>query len=260
MHVFDRATVATLMSELDTVTDFVAYLGAKEEFLGRAQVLLEGEEWDLLAVYLREDRKFPSEASVLHLTAGLWDQVLTEPEFQRRKAADQISYAWDNLIEQFAGHATGGTLLGNAPLEHTERGLRYMVLEKRFHRRLLGEAFIGFLHKAANGTAGSRTVSSPSGVVYVFVVCPRSFSPDERGYLLRAYCAILLDDNPAAQAVVGILTERPDDEWGASYLMMLYENPITDEVREYAADGRDMGVLRRQVQHPFHAKEFPDAE
>lgn len=260
VHVFDRDALAVLMRELDTVTDFVAYLQEKESFLGRAHVVLEGGERDLLAMYVREGRRFPADLTMLLLSEGLWQQVLGEPEFLRRKEADKISYAWDHLIEEFAGHLRGGTLLGNAPQDHSELGLRYMVREKRFHRRMLGDAFIGFLRKAGDGKALSRVVPSPSGVVYVFTICGRSWSPEDRGYELRGYCAVLLERHPDAKAVVGIMTERPDGDRRHSFAMVFYENPITDEIRGYAADAREAGILRRQVEYGGQVKEFPDPE
>lgn len=258
VHVFDRRSVDVLLGQLDTITDFVSYLRAKEAFLGNTQVILEGDECDLLAMYLRDGRSFPEEPDLLWLTEGLWDQVLSEPVFQRRKEADELSYAWDHLIEEFAGHMRGGTLLGNAPQDHSQRGLRYMVGENRFHRRLLGGAFIDFLRKAREGRTRSRVVPSPSGVVYVFVVCGRSWSPEDRGYELRGYCSILLEDHPQAPAVVGIMTEKPDGDPRVSFAMVFMENPISDEIRGYAADARKAGILGRQVRYEHHSREYPE--
>jgi hypothetical protein len=258
VHVFDRETVATLMGELDTVVDFVAYLRAKEAFLGRASVVLEGGEYDLLAMYLREGRKFPDGIDMMLVKDGLWRQALKDPTFQRRKQADEVSRAWDNLIEEFAGHLIGGTLLGNAPQDLTQLGLRYMAGENRFHRRMLGGSFVDFLRKAGAGETMSRSTASPSGVVYLFAVCPRDFPSDGRGLLLRDRCAILLEDHPEAQAVVGIIREKPDGDWRHSFGMMVYENPITDEVRGYAAEARQAGALRKQIPTGVHMKEWPD--
>jgi hypothetical protein len=43
-----------------------------------------------------------------------------------------------------------------------------------------------------------------------------------------------------------------------SFGMMVYENPITDEVRGYAAEAREAGALRKQVPTGVHLKEWPD--
>ncbi len=259
VHVFDRETVATLMGELDTVADFVAYLRAKEAFLARASVVLEGGEYDLLAMYLREGRKFPGDIDMIVVADGLWRHALGDTTFQRRKQADEVSHAWDSLIEEFAGHLIGGTLLGNAPQDITQLGLRYMARENRFHRRFVGGSFVDFMRKAAAGETMSRSTASPSGVVYLFAVCPRGFPTDARALLLRDRCSILLERHPEADAVVGIITEKPDGDWRHSFGMMVYENPITDEVRGYAAEACAAGALKKQVPTGVHLKEWPDS-
>lgn len=257
VHVFDRSTFEVVLSELDTVTDFVTYLRAKEILLAGSEVVLEDGEWDLLAVYLRGGRKFPSEPDALFLAEGLWQQVVAEPAFERRKQADRVSYTWDKLIEEFAGHLRRGTLLGGAPIEVTEVGLRHMARESRFQRRLLGDAFIVFLRMAAADETQSRHVVSPSGVLYVFVVCPRGTPSEARGWALRGYCSILLERHPHVRAVVGLMTEKPEGDWRPSFATLALEAPVTDEVRTFAAQARAVGILSTQVAERFRTDEYP---
>ena len=93
----------------------------------------------------------------------------------------------------------------------------------------------------------------------MFAVCPRDFPADGRGILLRDRCSILLEDHPQAKAVVGIITEKPDGDWRLSFAMMVYENPITDDVRGYAREARLRGALGKQVPTGVHLKEWPDS-
>jgi len=50
VHCLDDQFVAVVLGELDTVTDFIAYLEAKEDIIRRQQVVMMGGEEDLLAV------------------------------------------------------------------------------------------------------------------------------------------------------------------------------------------------------------------
>src|SRR5712692_6161508 len=60
IHVMDEVSFLTLLKELDTITDFVAYLTAKEAFCqSKIKVIFDGPEENLLAVYLHAGRKFP---------------------------------------------------------------------------------------------------------------------------------------------------------------------------------------------------------
>lgn len=257
VHVFDGVTFEVLLHELDTITDVVAYLRAKEEFLSRANVVLEDSERDLLAVYLREGRTFPKDLNGLYLTSGLWDQLVAEDAFQRRKDADKVSYVWDQLIEEFAGHLRGGTLLGDAPPPQVEFGLRYMVRESRFHRRFLGEAFVTFMQKAAENKTRSRVVPSPSDVVYLFMAVSRQEGQEIREARLSMCCAMLREQHPEAVAVVGVLTERPDGDWRHSFMLGLVDGPVTDEIREEAEEGRRCGLLKTQVPLRKTFQEYP---
>jgi hypothetical protein len=63
-----------------------------------------------------------------------------------------ISYAWDKLITVFTENLLEGTsvaLLGTqATIGTAEGGLRFMAMESRFSRRMLGEAVGDALRKA----------------------------------------------------------------------------------------------------------------
>lgn len=258
VHVFDAPTFDTLLRELDTATDLLHYLAAKEQFLERSSVVLEGTECDLLAMYLRDGRAFPDEVDGLLLSEGLWDQLQDDPAYQRRNEANAASRSWDQLIEEFAGHIVGGTILGNAPTSHSERGLRWMARENRFHRRVLGHAFIDFLRSAAAGRAQSRVVPAESGVIYVFLACPRSTPIDLRQDRMYGYAAVVLDTYPECQAVVVILTERPDGDWRNSFALYSVEPPITDELREAAQRAREIGILRTVTRRATTLHEYPE--
>jgi hypothetical protein len=51
VHVFDDATLGIVMSTLDTISDFTAYLTKKEEFLTGNKVVMAAGEEELLAIY-----------------------------------------------------------------------------------------------------------------------------------------------------------------------------------------------------------------
>ncbi|MGA7927898.1 MAG: hypothetical protein WCA20_18160, partial [Candidatus Sulfotelmatobacter sp.] len=53
VHVFDDTTLDILMSTLDTITDFTAYLTKKARFLTGDRVVHAAGEEELLAAYLR---------------------------------------------------------------------------------------------------------------------------------------------------------------------------------------------------------------
>ena len=129
VHVFDDTTLNIVMSTLDTITDFTAYLTKKEQFLtGQRLVHAAGEE-ELLAVYLRglnaageHDFVVDGNYDALSFGEGLWEKLQRDPQRLAQIEANRISYSWDELIEKFAFYAMTGTQYFNSgrPLREQE--------------------------------------------------------------------------------------------------------------------------------------------
>ena len=99
VHVMDEQSFFELLTELDTITDLMDYLVAKEALLTRCSVVIEGSESNLLGLYLQHGRAFPQKCDRMVLDNTIWEGIKQDAAFQRRKEADAESYAWDRLIE-----------------------------------------------------------------------------------------------------------------------------------------------------------------
>jgi hypothetical protein len=162
-HVLDEVTLAILLRQLDTVSDFVAYLEAKENLgaLGR-MVFAAGEE-ELLARYLvninssgEHDFAIPDNVNGILLEEGAWDSFVNNPQLIAKREADRISYAWDALIEKFAHYAASGEaeFSESIGILEFEKGLRFLAAEPRVKRRILAGALLGIMGESEirNGT------------------------------------------------------------------------------------------------------------
>ncbi len=110
VHVLDDTSLDIVMRSLDTITDFVSYLSKKEEFIANGRLGWAAGEDDLLAYYLRHtnqvgahDFLLPFGRNILVVDEGLWSAFERHPQRLAQVKADEISYAWDALIEAFAG-------------------------------------------------------------------------------------------------------------------------------------------------------------
>jgi hypothetical protein len=125
VHVMDEVSFLTLLKELDTISDFVLYLTAKETFCGgRASVQFDGPEENLLAAYLHGGRKLLQNADVIVVGDGLWKEFVKKEEYKRKQEADEDSYVWDRLIERFAHDFMKGQLEFAPSPSNTERAIR----------------------------------------------------------------------------------------------------------------------------------------
>ena len=129
VHVFDDVALEVVLGELDTVTDFVAYLSRKEEFVASGKLYRAAGEEDLLGFYLRDvgpdghhDFVLPRDTSVAAVDEGLYAHLRSQPEYIAGKLADRDSLLWDRLIEHFSQHVFEGDVGVLIPRFHGRRG------------------------------------------------------------------------------------------------------------------------------------------
>lgn len=191
IHVFDDTSLEVVMLTLDTITDFILYLTKKEQFMrsGRA-VFVTGEE-ELLAYYLKDinadgehDFLMPPDMDGLGLLEGLWEEFICSQECKAQKEANQVSYLWDGLIEQFNTHILQGTQYYTTPLgvEYSERNIRFLAREPRTRRRFLAQSLLDMLETTPPSMKCARVIepSRPGDPYYVFLILPHPHRmPDE---------------------------------------------------------------------------------
>jgi hypothetical protein len=279
IHVLDEVSLEVLLRELDTVTDFVRYLGKREQFLSRTmpQIIASGEE-QLTAIYLtnlndegRHDFALPEKdidgsLNVAYFGEGFWEELVRNPQYLAKKAADRISYAWDNLIEHFV------KLSNPASMKESEQALRLLASESRFSRRYLSEQLLGALSKEVrDGERFARCGNSaddPSRC-YVYLIFPRpSFVKTYQEYregrrsLLHAYCCVAKLLMPEARVMIGIATE-PRWTKGASEDLLAIDVGPESWGEERAQEARDtqaqLGIFLENstVKYRGNSREFP---
>lgn len=262
VHVFTEQTLVDIIRELDTITDFVEYLAAKESFLTRGSaIVINGTEADLLGVYIHGGRTFPEKADFLMIESGIWQQIRSKPEFLARKFKDQDSYKWDILIESLAGDAGHEQSDFGLGLNDRELVTRGMAREDRFCRRVLSNALVQFLHDAKAGKTRSRIAQSRSGRLYVFAFFRKDEQRDVRLHELYARCMIARSKLPdASDAVMGIGFNEFDPIIGsATDLIYLQINTnTTDWLHEAQQLEDDFGFFKNRPMQIISDDEFPN--
>jgi hypothetical protein len=262
VHVFDERGCETVLDELDTIEDFVAYLRAKEEFFGAHDVLCPGEE-NLLAVYLNRGRVFPTADQPIFIKPDSWEQLIDQPEFKAKQIEDAPSYIWDNLLEVVGRDVLDGNLESAPALTDSEKALRVMARENRFARRMLGQAFSDFLHYAAEKKLDSRMMQSPSGVGYVFLVTDGDAAADRkyRNAELGLRCLVARNHLADCSTMIGIGTERPSATPGFSFDILFMHVPEWSpaDVRRSEEIQAEFGYFRAPIRTDIHEDEYPSS-
>ncbi len=258
VHVFDETALDTILAELDTVTDLLSYLEAKEALTARdVMPIVVGEE-NLLAVYLSGNRSFPTNCSRLIVDDRLWDELTRRAEWKARKAADRESYTWDGTVEWVTRDIRHQSASDPDLLAQQERALRVLAKECRFARRGLGRALVEFLDGARHGRLRARTTTSPSGVAYVFLACEPGFPRAQRAAELAARCFVVRGITPGVSTVAGIATEIPGlSDRSSVDLALLQKDEWTQDDEARCQALRESGLFRAPRRTRVREDEYP---
>jgi hypothetical protein len=258
VHVFDERSFKVVTSELDTITDFVEYLRAKEDLFSTEREVRFGLEEDILAIYVHGNRTFPH-VDLLLVEDGAWEEFAKKPEVLAKKTADAESYVWDRLIERIGRDVASRNMIFDNTLAEDESVLRVMARENRFNRRVLGQCLRSFFAASTANEIRSRMMESLSGIGYVFLTARRDEDRESRTAELGARCFIARARLDRCETIIGIGTEQKTGERGASWDLQLLTIPeFTDEFREKAEEmSQAFGYFKapRLVRH--HEDEYP---
>ncbi len=255
VHVFTRDFTQIVLNELDTVSDFVEYLKAKEQFIDtdKSLVIIGGEE-EFLAFYLMNDRSFKrfAEADHIMIQDGSWEHLQNKPEYKAKKKEDEISYGWDSIINR----AHEGS-------EKYELVARELARPNRFQRRYLSKVFFEahvLAHKDEKHDL-FRRIMPGDGITYCFLFQDDPEPRNNRKAMLTAICWIARGKYQQNKKVLGIATEmkiRPT----CSHDFVLMNLPTWTEENQKNMEQlqKDTGIFVNPIVRYTHEDEYPVIE
>ncbi len=276
VHVVDDFTLDIILRTIDTAPDLARYFQRKEQLILSGKLGMAAGEEELLAHYLQhtDDEgshcfQFPKSATKVFVNEGFWDDFCKHPDRLAQIEADNVSYAWDKLIDEFTKHVLEGTqyFKTEATVADHESALRLMAREPRTRRRMLAKFLLGVLKMGDTEERSARVVISslPGDPHYLFL----AFRPREdkvydeyrrvRRNLLEAYCMVTRLKFPEARDVVGIATEPWS--WQQTRSADLIYLDGTRWTIETATEARrlqnDLGLLQEVRQFEGIEPEYP---
>ena len=284
IHVFDDSSYATVLEELDTISDFVNYLSDKERlFLSDSVVSVAGEN-ELLAHHLsgmidgcstalydltHENGK----SGVILIEEGLWDDLVVSLKYQEWKKQVEISYFWDSLLQKTFYFIENGISLTTSPtIDAQSKLFQYLAREDRFHRAALSQGFLSFVKDMPDDFRGTRIIYSHEDptVCYVLFLLPRESYMNDEDYrkvrfdMLRDYCLIAKGEHPLVQMVVGVAHESNEQNGSSEDFVTLDAEDWTEELQEQAMKLKDeytqLGLLgkRNYVGFSYNRTDSPN--
>ncbi|GAI30930.1 unnamed protein product, partial [marine sediment metagenome] len=127
-------------------------------------------------------------------------------------------------------------------------------------RRILSKSFTEFYDLASKNVVRSRVVSSPSGILYVFLACPHGEDRKYRISELGLRCFVIRGLNPKYKTVIGIATEQYKTRKGFSLdAIYLHKETWTSEDQTRLEDiQKKFGYFTNPIQSKAHEDEYPN--
>lgn len=247
VHNFTKEFTDIILTELNTISDFLKYLREKEQMISKNKsiTILDGEK-GLLGYYLMHERSFVelSTADYAILQEGFWEELIKKPQFIAKKKEDEISYGWDEIINR--AHTGKGEY---------EEIARELARPTRFERRLLSKTFYNAMI-LANKTPGKqyRRIIPTDGVTYCFM-----FDDEREGRKewLGSLCYVARGEHQQNKNVVGIATEKTISPECSYDFCRLYLPEWNEEEQKIMEEIKTkMGIMQAPKTSHFHDDEY----
>ncbi|EFA3824799.1 hypothetical protein CV631_004496 [Escherichia coli] len=247
VHVLDELSLNLLLSELDTITDFVSYLKEKERVVRSGLLRLSPGEDDTLAAYLSGhgvivDEKLVPENTFVQIAENEWKVLKKSPQYDYYKAMKKGSVFWDEMIQRLSESiltATVGLGIENDFHSHEET-VRQLAAESRVSRYHLSKAFIEKFKQVPTNRRSSRIVESidEKGKYYIFLFFPRDEGLSYEKYRLERFSCVQMYALVAKykysqiKKLIIIATESKDSEGRSEDVVYCkFDEPLTKDER-----------------------------
>lgn len=265
VHVMDVAGLRAVLTELGTVSDFAEYLDARESFIRGKSANSADSAWSLLARFMLsyDDQGEPHPVDLqapgaTQLTSAEWDNEQFRRDMTYRRVANADSRVWDALVERHARMIEDQSFAFTTvqTVDEGERVVRYMALENRLNRRILGKRWLDACQiDGPDMAANIRTVphSANDRTTYVFLnVSNFQNEPEEvfrgkrRGLLQEMMLASLVDV-PDSRIVIGLAADLggPPESYDHAFL-----DVTENEGEQLRRDARSAWAKKRRVFGP----------
>lgn len=260
IHVLDEISLTLLLTELNTATDFIGYLTAKEKAVREQGLAVSLGEEEILACYLQGDKKIiPDEIlgqqNLVSIPEGEWAHYTKSFQYQLAVSIKKGSVFWDSLIENCSKGILAANVgyFGEQPFSIHEAALREVAKESRTARYYLSNSFKDKMDSVPSHVTSSRLVESPdeSGKFYLLILVPYKGEIDYLTYrerrvtLIQMYFPIAFARHKEIKKIIAIATETKNSSIRSEDFICI-DSPRSmprDERAQILKAARDMNVM-----------------
>lgn len=245
IHVFDEKFIEIVLTELNTIKDFVNYLTAKESFIKENKYPFSYGEEDILGYYLSNNFSFPLNADFVFFHDDLYKGLSNDKNYQKIISDLKVSYLWDDLIEKLIIDFKNGELVNDTSRSDLELTIRQMAREDRNSRKMLSEQFIDFIGVSKEPTSRSRIVKSFDNLETIYVFLLGDYEDRKlraKELQLRSFVA---RSKFECKTIIGLATEKHNPKGYSLDFAYSYYPDFSDEFRIKANDiSNELGYFK----------------
>lgn len=249
VHVFTRTTFQFLLSELDTVADFISYLNEREKYLPKADISFLSEPM-MVSAYMQS---FNEGKHFIPATKKDWNELPYEAknffqshEYQIKKIDNEENQLWDELLKHFIEIVENEEMEVPANSDQVNdftKALKSMAILPRLQRRafskMVSEQYLKAKKEQEKGSSKlARLILSPdhsndSAIVHIFRSSKNCSDNEYQKYRkyrrneLSLYAQAVFQDYPQITKFFGLSREMPLDD-GCSYEIIYVERGNID--------------------------------
>lgn len=256
IHVFDDDSYSNVLSELDTIQDFLRYLDARQELFLTKKVFADSEN-NILAQHLRgvilnnpcAIAKICQNFGGINFQGHMLDDLKQSEQYLRWREAMEISYFWDNLLQSTFFFIENGmpSMTTTPTIDEQSRLFKQLAREDRAHRRCLSEGFLSFCATVEPEAKGSRILYDPNvpDRCYLLLLVPRRDHWQDEDYrkvrrdMLEDHCNMIKADYPQLSHIIGVAHESA----GSAYST---EDFLYMDVSEWSAEQQANALLLKE--------------
>lgn len=251
VHVFDDASYANILQELDTIQDFLGYLEARKELLLTKNIFAESEN-NILAQHIQGVIRGSSinlqmssrDYSDIIFAGAMLEDVKRSVQYINWKKKMKKSYFWDGLLQRTFFFIENGLSLWTTAATIREQGMLFeqMAREDRAHRYILSDGFLSFFFSADSDTRGTRLICDCDrpDVGYLLFLFPRKEWMEDKDYrfvrrtMLTDYCMITKLDYPLLKHIIGVAHESSSVKYSSEDFVYLDATEWSDKQQQEA--------------------------
>lgn len=256
ISIFNKETFEAIISELDTIKDFVEYLDERESLLASGKLITTNcSEKDLLAEFLMNARQFKIDYKSKHIKEivlnlmGSWDNYEKSKPVERKREANRVSYFIDHIVKNdILKLPNGGETLA-----------KELMNLSRIERRLLAVTLMDLVAKyEVTPDNLARRYSAYNGIGHLLIYYPPNKSEKEVDSMIQLAMALYAYKTNYKEKEI-ICIAATDGLKQYKFGMFVAEPPIPRKTAElYDKIINELGWFKDMKALYHTEKEYPD--